>query len=319
MKPLRAAVIGICGWAARQHAEAYVKLGIPVTHVVDENPTVDSAAGSFGAVALRDYHDLLNADVDIVSVALPPAHHPTVCRDLLLAGKHVLCEKPLAVTAAEVDCITEAEVKSVARLMPGFCLRFHPVYNAVKQMIKEGSLGGIESVNVRKSTPGPDRGWRLQKGGGAALIKDVHYFDLVPWMLGAAPESVYAAEGTRFLPGTEEDSYHLIMTFPSGALFHLQSHWWTYAHSESAFEIIGKDAIISMDGQNLARRERSGDKKVSTLPAADLFVEQAKTFVECLADKRPFPVTSAEARRANQITDAIKKSMASKTIVRLAK
>ncbi len=316
MKKHRAAVIGICGWAARQHADAYRKLDIDVAYVVDQKPGVRDIAAKYGAEALNDYRDLFCRDVDLVSVALPPALHPKVCSDLLLNGKNVLCEKPIADTAHAVEILESAVARSGQVFMTGFCLRFHPFFIQLRALIQENRLGRILSINVRKSSLCPDSGWRLQKGGGACLIKDVHYLDLALWLLADRPQSIYALDGGRPLAGEEEDSYHLLMKFQSGTLLQLQSEWWKFPHSESRFEVIGTDKIALIQNEQACIISENGQAQLS-LPQSDIFKSEVAAFTHAVENQIIPVITLGDGIEACKLVDAIKESMQTEQVITL--
>src|SRR5690606_6788388 len=105
---VRVGVIGICGFG-RFHAEAFAELGWTVAAGADRSPELASVAARFGAEPHRDYRDLLaRGDLDAVTVSLPPRLHPAVVTASLEAGLPVLCEKPVAPSAAEAEALLAA-------------------------------------------------------------------------------------------------------------------------------------------------------------------------------------------------------------------
>src|SRR4030095_7185568 len=117
---MRAAIVGMCGWAGTRPLAAYREVGIPVTHFVDAAPDADALGRRLGVERVTSIEALAGTQVELVSVALPPSMQPQVCRTLLSAGISVLCEKPMAANASEAVAL--ASTASDATPMPGFLL-----------------------------------------------------------------------------------------------------------------------------------------------------------------------------------------------------
>lgn len=133
---------------------------------------------------------LRDEELQAVSVALPNALHAPVTIQALEAGKHVLCEKPLAMSAAEAEEMVRTARRLGRTLMVHFNVRFNPTSRAVKQAIEGGALGQIyygRTVWHRKRGIPQLGGWFTQKqmsGGGALIDIGVHRLDLALWLMG---------------------------------------------------------------------------------------------------------------------------------------
>ncbi|MBN2312109.1 MAG: Gfo/Idh/MocA family oxidoreductase [Candidatus Hydrogenedentes bacterium] len=189
---LKAGVIGLRMGAA--HAAAYARnphTDLCVVCDVDEERAA-AVAAEHGARAVTDYRALIEADVDIVSVASPDRLHPEHCIAALHAGKHVLCEKPLALTMDECRAIIAAADASGAVFMVGQVCRFAPGFVLAKSLIDDGLIGNLflaESEYAHNYTHARGVGdWRVDPlrhpfvGGGC------HAVDLVRWIAGNVAE-----------------------------------------------------------------------------------------------------------------------------------
>ncbi|WP_318344861.1 Gfo/Idh/MocA family protein [Flagellimonas baculiformis] len=166
-----------------------------------------------------------NDDIDVVYVVLPNSMHAEFCIRAAKAGKHVICEKPMAVSVEECDAIIEACEKAGVKLGMGYRLQSEPYTQQVKEFVKEKTFGDIQFVSAEaayRSTGNPDQ-WRLNKelsGGGALLNMGVYAIQSAIYGTGQNPISVSAQEfSTRpeYFKDTDETITAQFM-FPNGAV-----------------------------------------------------------------------------------------------------
>lgn len=166
-----------------------------------------------------------NKDIDIVYVVLPNAMHADFCIRAAKAGKHVICEKPMAVTVAECDAIMNACKANNVKLSIGYRLHSEPYTQEVKRYAKEKTFGNIKYINAEaayNSTTEPDQ-WRLNKklsGGGALMNMGVYAIQSLIYGTGENPISVTAQEySTRpaYFKNTDE-TITAQFEFKSGAV-----------------------------------------------------------------------------------------------------
>ena len=148
--------------------------------------------------ACADISELLALDgVDAIGVCTDPGSHPELAITALGAGKHVLVEKPLALTPAECRRMIEASERSNAVAMTGFHMRFHRLVQQLRQHLEAGAAGDIESIRLVWHSPRGDAGipaWKTKRahGGGALVEIAVHHLDLVRYLTGAPLEQIHA-------------------------------------------------------------------------------------------------------------------------------
>jgi len=204
-----AAVIG-SGFIGTVHVEALRRIGVHVTGVLGS--TADRSAESAAALDVpRGYATLddLLADpaVQIVHVTSPnELHHPQV-KAILGAGRHVICEKPLAMTSAESGDLVAAAAASGLVTAVNFNLRFYPLNQHVSALVRGGGVGDVRLVTGRYFQDwllfDTDWNWRLEKARGGALraVGDIgsHWLDLTTFLTGLRVEALLA-DLTTFIP-----------------------------------------------------------------------------------------------------------------------
>jgi len=204
-----AAVIG-SGFIGTVHVEALRRIGVRVTGVLGSSPerAAESATQLGLAQAYPSLADLLADDaVDVVHVTSPnELHHPQV-KQILAAGRHVVCEKPLAMTSAESAELVELAAASGRVNAVNFNLRFYPLNQHVAGLIRDGGLGEVRLVTGRYFQDwllqDTDWNWRLERARGGALraVGDIgsHWLDLMGFLTGLRVEAVFA-DLVTFIP-----------------------------------------------------------------------------------------------------------------------
>ena len=193
-----AGVVGT-GFIAAVHVEALRRLGVDVLGVVGSTP--DRAAEARLGNVYRSFDELLEDDrVDVVHLTTPNHLHYPQVKEVLAAGKHVVCEKPLALTAAESgELVDLAEAAGVVNCT-NFMARFYPLAQQARSLVREGALGEI--WNVRGSylqdwlLRPTDWNWRLEpeRAGDLRAIGDIgsHWLDLVQFVTDGRIVEVFA-------------------------------------------------------------------------------------------------------------------------------
>ena len=199
---IKVAIVGT-GNISVQHIDGY--LAFPdrckITHLVDiflEKTAEKNSARSLGAKVSESYKDILNDDIDLVSICTPPFCHAEITIAFLNAGKNVLVEKPMAASLEECDAMIAAAKKSGKVLSVIAQNRFRdPVYN-LKKVLDTGLIGKVVHAQIEslwwRGHSYYDLWWRgtwEKEGGGCTLNHAVHHIDMLCWMLGL-PKKVNA-------------------------------------------------------------------------------------------------------------------------------
>jgi len=198
---LRAGVIGT-GFIGPVHIEALRRLGVQVVALCDLPARVQSVATKYGIPhAFGDFRQMLrSAQVDVVHITAPNRLHCAMALAALEAGRHCVCEKPLAMNTRETAAITRKAKNTGTVFAVNYNVRFYPAVLQLRQTVERGELGDIIHVNgsylqdwLFKDT---DYNWRLlpKEGGKLRAAADIgsHWMDTVSFILGARIRSVFA-------------------------------------------------------------------------------------------------------------------------------
>lgn len=209
-----------------------------VTALVDtDRALAESVAAQAGLNTARIWTDwrrmLSEAEVDAVGVCLPNHLHAEVTLAALEAKKHVMVEKPMALTLAEADAMIAAAKSHRRLLMVEQTQRFEPAHELAHEMLRSGMLGRIVQCHGRLAHAGPEywsstSAWFTQRGkaGGGALVDvGVHIADLLRWLTGKPVARVCAAAKTLEKPVEVEDTASVMMEWADGTLGTFEASW----------------------------------------------------------------------------------------------
>jgi predicted dehydrogenase len=201
-----------------------------------------------------DFDELLADDtVEAVVVATPVVTHYELAKRALEAGKHVLVEKPPALTATEAeDLLTTAE-ESGRTLMPGHLLLYHPGVAALKGLIDSGELGEVLYVYGNRQNLG-----QIRKDENALWSLGVHDLSVILHLLEEEPTEAWA-RGESFLTEGVEDVVFCYLRFPSGKVAHMHLSWLD-PHKMRRITVVGRDKMAVFDDMELDRKLTIYDK-----------------------------------------------------------
>jgi predicted dehydrogenase len=245
------AIVG-AGWMAAYHVAGFRAAGAEVVAIADKSPTAAKAASQKYSVEktfteTKDLYGTLK-DLDAVSIITPNAFHHPLVMEALAAGKHVFCEKPPALNAADVGQMVEAAKKANRTLMFNFNNRARPESYAMREYFKSGAVGRINSAQAtwirRNGIPGFG-GWFTTKklSGGGPLIDLLHMVDLALHFMGyPEPQFVLGQTFSDLIDNKEfkgpwgipdvkegitdvEAAAHAFVTFKTGQVLSLRNSW----------------------------------------------------------------------------------------------
>jgi predicted dehydrogenase len=312
---LRVGLIGCGNIGLRGHLPAYAHiLEAELTAVCDiVEERAQEAARLSGATPYTDYRELLERkDIEMVDVCLPTDLHAQAAIAAIEAGKHVLCEKPMAHTLEAAKAMIEAVRKNGIKLMVGHVRRFDHRYVSIKAQVDAGKVGELVFIRraERQFLPFPPDAWHWdpQRGGGVILDISVHVTDIFRWFFGKDALEVYAvARSVRETAQTAGSFDHALITckFPGGKVGFAEVSWAypkgfggaLYAH----LDIVGTEGKIHYSDEDtnpmLAYTPERGHELpryfrfMSTTEYA--FEEEIRHFVSCILEDRE-PVVSLE-------------------------
>lgn len=318
MSRLRFGVVG-CGAIVTLHQLPALRrcAALDVVAVTDRDATwATSVAGRFGVPTAFDDHRRLEGAVDAALIATPNSTHAAIACDLLERGIHVLCEKPLGTTRAEVDRMLAAARSGGARLMTAHCLRFSPNLEGLKQVVESGWLGDVRQVIA--SIGGPYEGvarrtdFRRQRalsGGGVLMDLGIHVLDLIVWLAGTAPVQV---DYTGAVPdGWEvEADADVDLRFPGDGFASLQASFSTQLGNRitvhgtegwaTASLYVRDELQVFADDARICRR---AGLQLLRLPDHDMYDAQIAHFCRAIQTGEPFRVRDDEVCATIDVVD----------------
>lgn len=249
MTTLRIGLIG-SGFMGAVHARAWAKtpaqlIGI---HSLDMSTSVP-LADSLGVPLYNDLDSLI-ADCDVIDICTPTYLHHRHALQAAQAGRHIVCEKPLARTAHDAAEIVALCALMGVKLCVGHVVRFFPEYAAAKALVDAGDIGQVAVTRLTRCSfrPAADRpdSWfhDVEKSGGMMMDLMIHDFDYARWV-GGEVERVFARSISAPDATTPVEYALVTLRHESGAISHIEGGWaYPKPIFRTAFEIAGSDGLI---------------------------------------------------------------------------
>jgi hypothetical protein len=346
-KKVRIGIIGFGGIAQGAHTPGYRNIPelCEIVAVADILPDkLATAQTKWGITDVyEDYRKMLERDdIDAVSVCTPNAVHSIATVDALKAGKHVLCEKPMAMNPAECQAMIDAAKSTGNKLQIGYNMRFGSGAQCLKRAVTAGEFGEVyysraRAIRRRQVPPSPNFLDKSRSGGGPLIDIGVHITDMTLWLMGhpkpvAASGQTYNKMGTK--PGGMigmwgtwkpedygvEDFASALIRLENGATIGLEASFIAnIAREEFSTHLMGTEAGAFLDGYSndiTIYREEFGtltDTKPGWLPdAGSTHGAEIRAFVTAIRDNRTIEemgaATGEQAMMVTQIMDAIYRS-----------
>ncbi len=325
-------IIG-CGMIANWHANAILK--VPNTRLVGASDVNEASrekfAKTFGIKAFSSIEAmLLSPEVDVVCICTPSGLHAPLAVKAANFGKHIVLEKPMALTLQEADEVIEACEKNNVKLAVISQLRFSSGVCHLKNAVEQGLLGklimGDIYMKFYRSQEYYDKGgwrgtWKMD-GGGALMNQGIHGIDLLQYIMGPV-KSVYAHTKTLARKIEVEDTAAALVEFKNGALGVIQGTTSIYPGSPRILDICGDKGTITLEEDCITRWEIEGAKTPEDIilggttsgnsrdPAAfgiDGHIRQIGDMAEAVRNNRNPIVDQYEGRKPIEIIMAIYQS-----------
>lgn len=334
-------IIG-CGVIADFHANAL--FGLPEEAVLvgaadARLPAAERFAREKQVRAFESVDELLACpEIDVVTICVPSGLHAELAIKAANAGKHIIVEKPMAITKEQLDAMEEACERNGVMLSSVAQSRFTSGVRKAKQAIEEGYLGKLVCADVYMKfnrsqeyyNTGGWRGTKAMDGGGALMNQGIHGVDLLLYLAGDV-KSVYAVSKTLARQIEVEDTLSAVLEFKSGATGVIQATTSVYPGYPRRLELNGDKGTIVLEEGNLIR----WDMEDTTLPAvtlksnvrssasaptdfsADNHTKQFKDVIQALRGGTKPLVDLREGRRAVDLILAIYQSAEEKRVIEL--
>jgi xylose dehydrogenase (NAD/NADP) len=266
-------------------------------------------------VAYGRYDELLkDPAVEAVYIPLPNHLHREWTLRAIRAGKHVLCEKPLALNAKEAQEMLEAARNADVLLMEAFMYRFHPRSRRIKALVDQGTIGDPRLIRVAFCFKHPDpTGIRFQPemGGGALLDVGCYGVSVARWVLGAEPEVVQAS--AEYGPSGVDVTTVGLLRFPQGRLAVVEASFATAL--QQTYTIVGTDGAIELPHDAFVPWEKDAtfqlrgvddeQGKLETIPGADEYQLMVEHFADAALGRGRLEFSPEESLGNMRALDAL--------------
>jgi predicted dehydrogenase len=289
----------------------------------------DQLAAHYGIRSYRAFTDLLE-DVDIVDICTPTATHRSMVLEAAHAGKHVLCEKPIALWQEDAEAMVQACDGAGVRFFVCMVVRFFPQYRLAKDLVSEGKIGNLTVLRLKRVSYPPQKkgdNWYIDETRSGGMIVDlmIHDFDFARW-LGGDVERVFARR-SRSDQGTAEYA-QAILRFKSGAIGLIEGGWaYPSGIFRTGFDISGSDGLIEWSSDQpdpicVFRPFGMHDPDAVGLPISGLtddpYTCQIRHAYDAIRSGKSFDVTAQDALQSLRIALAARKSLDTNQPVRCA-
>lgn len=347
MKKVRWGVLGAGGIAERRTIPGMLLAEnaelIAVMEVDSEN--AERLRVKFGAKRAYTNDEALMCDpeIDAVYIASPVVLHARQAKIAADFGKHILLEKPLALTAQEAQEVVDYCESKHVKVAAGFMMRYGSYVQAMKKALQNRKIGQLVSCNAIFSCWYPDipGAWRQQKkssGGGALMDMGVHCIDLIQYVSGSKIVQVAAMHDTQTFNYEVEDASTLLLRLQNGAICTVQSNFnipdkaskWRLEFFGTGGRLLGDGVIGQEDGGSVDAVFTEGDAgynaqqetqvtKGNSLNVmfGNMYTREIVSFSESILNNTPIVVPAQEAVDVQRIIEAAYRSNDEKTFVDL--
>jgi myo-inositol 2-dehydrogenase / D-chiro-inositol 1-dehydrogenase len=328
MPPIKIAILG-AGFISEIHCESYHRF-VPNAEVIAVYTRNAEKAQSFAQKnSIPQWYDNLDAIIqssgaDVIDICLPNFLHAEATLKAAAAGKHIIIEKPLAVTLEEADAMISACKKAGVKLMYAEELCFAPKYERVRQMVNEGAIGDIYMLKQSEKHSGPHSDWFYDvnlSGGGVLMDMGCHGIAWFRWMLkNAKVKSVYATMSTVYHKQRTkaEDNSVVIIEFENGVTGVVENSWAKHGGMDDRSEVYGTGGVVYADlfmGNAAIAYSKNGygyamEKADTTVGWTFTIFEEAfnqgypqelKHFIDCVQNNKEPLVTGDDGRAVLEI------------------
>ncbi len=323
------------GRIGRVHAE-HLAYRIPEANLVAVADVIEEAARKaatdFGIPhAYRDHRAIMEDDaIEAVIVCSSTDTHAQMIQEAAEAGKHVFCEKPIALDLPSIDRALEAVEKAGVKLQVGFNRRFDPSFRRVRELVASGALGTPHILRITSRDPAPPPIEYIKVSGGIFLDMTIHDFDMARFLIGSEVEEIFAAGNVLVDPEIgavgDIDTAIITLRFANGALGAIDNSRKAVYGYDQRVEVFGSAGMAMVSNQtpdNVVLSDAEGVHSAKPLyffveRYAEAYVEEMRAFLRCILEDTPPPVTGIDGRIPVVMGYAARKSYEEGRPVRLS-
>ena len=259
--------------------------------------------------AVSDYAQLLeNGDLQAVVISSATDTHAQIIMEAAAAGKHIFCEKPLALELSRIDDALDAVEAAGVKLQVGFNRRFDPNYRKVREMAAEGKIGEPQILRITSRDTEPPPLEFVKVSGGIFLDMTIHDFDMARYITGSEIEEVYVIGAVMIDPRIEElgdlDTVIITLRFENGVIGTIDNSRKAVYGYDQRIELFGSEGMISTENETPDRHSLSNADGIQKPLPLHFFLEryiesylrEMQSFVDCVQNDTPPEVTGADGR-----------------------
>jgi myo-inositol 2-dehydrogenase/D-chiro-inositol 1-dehydrogenase len=278
-----------------------------------------------------DFHTILNnPNIQAVVICSATDTHAQMIVEAAQAGKHIFCEKPIALDLKKIDEALAAVEKAGVKLQIGFNRRFDPNYARVRQAVVSGQIGQPQLMHIISRDPAPPPIEYVKVSGGIFFDMTIHDFDMARFLTGSDVVEVYASGGVMVDPAIgaagDIDTALVVLKFANGVIGTIDNSRKAVYGYDQRVEVFGSAGAISTNNQYPNSAIISTASQIARdLPLnffmqryTESYVNELKAFVDAIVNNTPVPVTGADGRAPVVIGMAARKSYLENRPVRLA-
>jgi myo-inositol 2-dehydrogenase/D-chiro-inositol 1-dehydrogenase len=322
MEKTKVAILG-CGFIAHIHMESYERF-VPDAEVVAVYGRNEEKAKAFAQqFGIKEHYTdldelLSKSDCEVVDICIPNYAHYEACIKSAKSGRHVIIEKPLALTLEQADEMIDTCKKLGKKLMYAEELCFAPKYERVKALVERGAVGDLYMIKQAEKHSGPHSRWFYEKdlaGGGVMMDMGCHALAWFRWILGGNPKikSVYASMSTVLHDTECDDNTVTLVEFENGVLGIAEDSWAKHGGMDDRIEVYGTKGVsyadlfrgnsaltYSLEGYDYAMEKAGSSQGWSFTVYEEAFnqgyPQELAHFIECIRKDLQPKVTGEDGR-----------------------
>ncbi len=325
---LKIGLIG-AGRIGRVHAE-HLTTHIPSAELVMVADMFEESAKQCAKryaipLATQDYHAILDRpDIEAVVICSSTDTHARIIEEAAQAGKHIFCEKPIALDLPSIDQALDAVARADIKLQLGFNRRFDPSFRRVRQAVEQGEIGGLQQLHITSRDPAPPPIEYIPGSGGLFLDMTIHDFDMARFLTGSEVDEIFAMAGVMVDPAIGEagdvDTATILLHFTNGVIGTIENCRRAAYGYDQRVEVLGSAGAVGTENKysNTAIISDSRAIRRDIERYTQSYVTEMEAFVDAVLHDKPVPVTGYDGRMALVLGLAAKKSLAEHRPVHLS-
>ncbi|MBP9088249.1 MAG: Gfo/Idh/MocA family oxidoreductase [Kofleriaceae bacterium] len=323
---IHVAIVGCGAWGLNQVRAFAADPRCVVASICDPNPLASERATEItNGVAHNDsYAAILDSStIDAVVIATPAPSHARLALAAMAAGKHVLIEKPMAMTLADGQLLAEAAAQTQRTVMVGHLMVYHPVVVRLRAMLVSGELGALHYLHTSRVNLG-----RIRRDENALWSFGPHDLSMIDYLMQQMPLSV-SARGQCVLQSGIEDVVFLTLRFANGEMAHLHLSW-LHPRKERRLTLVCAQKMVEFDDVATDKLRiydkgydrpnnftyfdeyltlRDGDVHIPQVPMEEPLRIQTRHFIDCVSTGATPRTDVASGLRVTRVLDAAQRSL----------